>query len=39
MFSSAKNQIAVEVVDTGIGISDADLLKLFKPFSKLEAGS
>jgi len=38
-FSSNKKLVAVEVVDSGIGITEEDQKKLFKQFSKLSAGS
>ena len=32
------NHVAIDVIDTGIGIDDADLNKLFMPFTQLESG-
>jgi signal transduction histidine kinase len=34
----ADNQVHFEISDTGIGISDADIHRLFRPFTQLDSG-
>ncbi|MCQ1537478.1 HAMP domain-containing protein [Methanocalculus taiwanensis] len=36
--SEEEDQVSISVIDTGIGIEEADIPKLFKPFSQIDTG-
>jgi len=36
--SKMEDRVIIRVIDTGIGIQQADIEKLFKPFSQLDTG-